>query len=227
MRAQKWIIVLFLVGLVASTLSVAVTAQQPTASPAGTASITAPPRNSTVGPNETVSGKAQLPSGYSLWVMPYDGITGKYYPQGAVPINDEARWSVRLSFSSIPVGQVFQIRAVSANGNANSDLTSFVSSTQGKGGTTHLPTGAQAVEAISVTRGTSSSTGTPTPNASPSNIPIMTQNVSTTTSATSSVVQASTPASSSKSLLPGFESIYALTALAIAFILVLKGRLTK
>ncbi len=222
MSAQKWIIVLLLTGLVISTASVAVSAQKPV----GTVTITSPPKNSTVGPNESVSGRAQLPSGYTLWVMPYDGIAGRWYPQGApVTIRDDATWSSRLSFGSIPVGQKFQIQAVATDRSANSDFNSFVSSGQ-KGGTTKLPAGAQAVESITVTRGASSNTSSTSPSASPSMIPIVTQNVSTTTS-TSNVVQASASASSSQSLLPGFEAIYALGALAIALVLVFKGRLSK
>ena len=224
MRAQKWIIVLLLTGLVISITSVAVSAQKPV----GTVTITSPPKNSTVGPNETASGRAQLPSGYTLWVMPYDGIAGRWYPQGApVTIRADATWSSSLSFGSIPVGQKFQIQAVAADRNANSDFNSFVSSGQ-KGGTTKLPAGAQAVNAIIVTRGTSSSTSsTSASSASPSMIPIVTQNVSTATSSTSNVAQASAAASSSQSPLPGFEAIYAFGALAIAFVLVFKGRLLK
>ncbi len=227
MRAQKWIIVLLLTGLVISNTSLAVSAQSSAQKPVGTVTITSPPKNSTVGSNETASGRAQLPSGYTLWVMPYDGIAGRWYPQGAPVTIRDATWSSRLSFGSIPVGQQFQIQAVAADRNANSDFNSFVSSGQ-KGGTTKLPAGAQAVNAITVTRGTSSSTsGTSASSASPSMIPIVTQNVSTVTSSTSNVAQASAAASPSQSPLPGFEVIYAFGALAIAFVLVFKGRLLK
>ncbi len=224
MPVRKWMIVLLLAGLAVSTASVAVSAQQSV----GTVKISAPAKNSTVGATETVSGKAQLASGYVLWAMPYDGIAGRYFPQGGpVPIDDNASWSVRLSFSNFNVGQKLQIQGIVADKSASSAFSSYVSSGQ-KGGMKSLPAGAQAVESITVTRGTSSATPTPSVNASPSMIPIVPQNVSTTTSAsTGNVATASASAASSRSPLPGFEAIYAFGALAIAFVLVFKGRLLK
>ncbi len=223
MRLQKWIIVLLLTVLVVSAANVAVSAQ----TSRGTVTITSPAKNSTVGATGSVSGKAQLSSGYTLWVIPYDGITGKYYPQGTAVTIRDASWSSRLSFGNIPVGQKFQIQAVIADKSASSAFSSYVSSGQ-KGGMTKLPAGAQAVNAITVTRGTSSGTSsTSTSNASPSVIPIVTQNVSTTNASTSNVAEASAAASSSRSPLPGFEAIYAFGALAIAFVLVFKGRLLR
>lgn len=222
MRLQKWIIVLLLTVLVVSTANVAVSAQ----TSRGTVTITSPAKNSTVGATGSVSGKAQLSSGYTLWIIPYDGITGKYYPQGTAVTIRDASWSTSLSFGNIPVGQKFQIQAVVADQSANSAFGSYVSSGQ-KGGMTKLPSGAQAVNAITVTRGTSSSTtSTSTSNASPSVIPVVTQNVSTNAS-TSNVAEASAAASSSRSPLPGFEAVYAFGALAVAFVLVFKGRLLK
>ncbi|MGZ4934397.1 MAG: hypothetical protein ACXV49_07855 [Halobacteriota archaeon] len=225
MSVRKWMIILLLAGLAVSTASVAVSAQQQV----GTVKIASPAKNSTVSSTETVSGQAQLSSGYTLWIVPYDGISGRYYPQGGpVTIDDNASWSTRLSLGNFNVGQKFQIQAIATAKSASSAFSSYVSSGQ-KGGMKSLPAGAQAVDSITVTRGTSSSTGNATASsASPSMIPIVTQNVSTTTSAsTSNVVQASASASSSQSPLPGFEAVYALGALAIAFVLVFKGRLLK
>jgi len=216
-RVRTWAIIVLLTGLAMSTASVAISAQKSV----GTVTITSPPRNSTVGPTETVSGKAQLSSGYTLWVVANDGKTGRYYPQGtSVTIRNDASWSTHLSLgSAIGVGQKFQIQAVAADKTANKALSSYISSGQ-KSGMATLPDGAQTVTAITVTRGSSNS------NASPSMIPIVTQHVSTAT-VSSNVVQPSASASPSQSMLPGFEAIYALGALAIAFAILTKGRLSK
>ncbi len=225
MRVQKWMVILTLTILAALTASIAVGAQK---SP-GTATITSPPENSTVNSTVAVSGKAQLSSGYTLWIMPYDGISGKYYPQGAPVAIHDASWSSSVSLgNAIPVGQKFLIQAVIADKNANAALNSNASSGQ-KAGITKLPAGAQAVESITVTRGTSgSATTTASATAAPRVIPIVTQNVSAAANASTNVVaQASASASASQSLLPGFEAIYAIGALAIAFVLVLKGRMLK
>ncbi len=226
MRVRKWTIIILLVGLVVSAASITASAQN-AQKQVGTVSITSPAKNSTVGAAQAVSGKAQIPSGYTVWIVPYDGIAGKYYPQGApVTINDDAAWSTRLSLGNFSVGQKLQIQAVVADKSANSALSSYVSSGQ-KGGMKSLPAGAQAVESITVTRGTSTSTSTGSANASPSMIPIVTQNASTANTSTSNVVQASASAASSRSPLPGFEAIFAFSALAIAFVLVLRGRVLK
>lgn len=217
MRVRTWAIILLLTGLALSTASVAISAQKSV----GTVTITSPPQNSTVGPTETVSGKAQLSSGYTLWIVANDGKAGRYYPQGtSVTIRNDATWSTHLSLgSAIGVGQKFQIQAVAADKTANSAFSSYISSGQ-KSGVTTLPAGAQTVKAVTVTRGTSNS------NASPSMIPIVTQHVSTAT-VSSNVVQASASASPSQSMLPGFEALYVLGALAIAFVILTKGRLSK
>ncbi|MGZ4905348.1 MAG: hypothetical protein ACXV45_01555 [Halobacteriota archaeon] len=217
MRVRRWVIILLLIGLAVSAGSVAISAQKSV----GTVTFTSPPQNSTVGPTETISGKAQLSSGYTLWIVAHDGKADRYYPQGVpVTIRNDASWSSRLSLgSAIGVGQKFQIQAVAADKAANSAFSSYISSGQ-KSGMTTQPAGAQAVKAITVTRGASNS------NASPSMIPIVTQHVRTAT-VSSNVVQASASASSSQNPLPGFEAIYVLGALALAFVIVTKGRLSK
>ncbi len=232
MGVQKCMVVLLLTVLLVSTASVAASAQK---SP-GTVKITSPAKNSTVGSTVSVNGKAQLGSGYTLWVLPYDGITGRYYPQGTAVTIRDASWSSRLSIDKgMPVGQKLLIQAVVANKNANNALNRYVSSGQ-KAGITRLPAGAQTVEAVAITYGTSSSAKSTSPthatprtsttSGSPSMIPIMTQNVSAAPLAsTGNVAQASASAAASQSPLPGFEAIYAFGALAIAFVLVLKGRL--
>ncbi len=223
MSIRKWMIILLLAALAISTASVAVSAQKSV----GTVKISSPAKNSTVGATETVSGRAQLSSGYTLWVMPYDGIAGKYYPQGGpVAIDDNASWSTRLSFANFNVDQKIQIQGIVTDKSASNAFSSYVSSGQ-KSGMKSLPAGAQAVESITVTRGTSSSTPTASVNASPSMIPTVTQNASTTTSASTSNVATASASAGSRSPLPGFEAIYAFGALAIAFILVFKGRLSK
>ncbi|MGZ4902283.1 MAG: hypothetical protein ACXV47_05265 [Halobacteriota archaeon] len=216
-RVRTWVIILLLTGLALSAASVAISAQQSV----GTVTITSPPQNSTVGPTEIISGKAQLSNGYTLWIVAHDGKTGQYYPQGTpVTIRNGASWSTHLSLgSAIGVGQKFQIQAVAANKTANKALSSYASSGQ-KSGMTTLPAGAQAINAITVTRGTSNL------NSSASNVPIGTQNVSTAM-VSSNVIPESASASPSQSRLPGFEAIYVLGALAIAFAIVTKGRLSK
>jgi len=232
MGKLKWVVLLLLViVLLAASSSTVVSAQKTQ----GTVTIVSPPKNGRVGPTESVSGKAQLSKGYTLWIIPYDGMAGKYYPQGSpVTVRNDASWSYRLSVSNaIGAGKKFQIQAIVADKPANSVLSNYVRRGQQTG--TALPPGAQAVNAITVTRvATNAAVVTPLPHplpskvisgkttsATPRTLPITTPSAApiSTNMATSSVTQASVGAAPSRNPLPGFEGIYALGALAAVFIL--------
>jgi hypothetical protein len=205
---------LLTVALLASACSVA--SGQSTG---GVVKISSPPKNSNVGPTERVSGKAQLSKGYSLWIVPYDPTAGKYYPEApSLTVHSDATWSTRLSVGTVfGVGKTFQIDAVVADQSASTALSSYAAQ---RTAITKLPSGAQAVDAVTVKRVAADVTGAPT--ASPSAVPrtVPTTGPSATAGASSStanVAQASVAASSTNPL-PGFEAVYALGALAAVFL---------
>jgi hypothetical protein len=236
MRKLKWAMLLLVVIVLVVSSSTAVSAQKTQ----GTVAIASPPKNGKIGPTQVVSGKAQLSKGYTLWIVPYDGMAGKYYPQGSpVTVRSDASWTYRLSFGTIGVGKKFQIQAIVVDKNANGVLNNYVR-TGRQTGITKLPIGAQAVNAITVTRVAANAAGvtslprplpikatsSKTTSETPITLPITTPSAApiSANTATSSVTQASVGASPSRNPLPGFEGIYALGALAAVFVLLLKRR---
>jgi len=236
MRKLKWAMLLLVVLLLTVSSSTATSAQKTQ----GTVAISSPPKNGKIGSTQVVIGKAQLSKGYTLWIVPYDGMAGKYYPQGSpVTVRNDASWVYRLSFGSIGVGKKFQIQAIVADKNANGALSNYVRTGRQTGITT-LPMGAQAVNAITVTRVTANAgrvtplprpssirvTSSKTTSAKPVTLPITTPSPApiSANTATSNVTQASVGAAPSRNPLPGFEGTYALGALAAVFVLLLKRR---
>jgi hypothetical protein len=219
MSAHKWAILLVASLLVLTSVCAVASAQSPQG---GVVKIYSPSKNGKAGPTEPVSGKAQLSNGYSLWIVPYDPTAGIYYPQAPpVTVRIDATWSTNLSVgSTFGVGKVFQIYAVVANPSASTALTNYAVQ---RTGIVKLPSGAQAVDAVTVTRvaanvaGSASATPSPTP-------------LSTTAAATSSVTAAAnlsttnvvqvSAAAKSQSPLPGFEVLYALGALGAIFVVI-------
>jgi hypothetical protein len=218
MSAYKWAILLLVtVSLLASACTVA-SAQ----SPGGVVKIISPQKNGNAGPTERVSGKAQLSKGYSLWIVPYDPTSGKYYPEAPpLTVKSDATWSTRLSVGTIfGVGKTFQIHAVVADQSASTALSSYAAQ---RAGITKLPQGAQAVDAVTVKRVATDVAGAPSASPSPSAVPRTTSTAGSSTTAgasnsTANVAQASA-AASSQNPLPGFEALYALGALAAVFLL--------
>ncbi|HYA33474.1 MAG TPA: hypothetical protein VEG65_05710 [Candidatus Bathyarchaeia archaeon] len=218
MSAYKWAVLLVATaGLLLSGCAVAngQTTQH------GVVKISWPAKNGKAGPTELVSGKAQLSKGYSLWIVPHDPTTGKYYPQAApVAVHSGATWASRLAVGSIfAVGKTFQIQAVVADQSAGSALSSYAA--RGTG-TTKLPTGAQAVDSVTVTRVSTDVSAAPSASPQASAVLHTTSPGVTSVPSTMNVAQASA-SGRSQNPLPGFEVLYALGALLVAFF-VLRSR---
>lgn len=216
MSAHKWA-VLLVVSLLMFTSVCAVAGAQSTKG--GAVKINSPSQNGKAGPTQPVSGKAQLSKGYSLWIVPYDPTAGIYYPQAPpLTVRRDATWSTHLSVGSLfGVGKTFQIQAVVANPSASSTLSADAAQQRG---IAKLPPGAQAVDAITVTRVASNVSGsasaTPSPTALPTTSAAASSMTAETTPSTTNVVQESA-AAKSQSPLPGFEALYGLGALGAIF----------
>ena len=213
MSAHKWAILL-LVSLLVLTSVCAVASAQSTG---GTVKINSPSNNGKAGPTQPVSGIAQLAKGYSLWIVPYDPTAGIYYPQASpVTVGIDAKWSTLLSVgSTFGVGKTFQILAVTANPSANSALSAGAAQRIAK-----LPSGAQAVDAVTVTRVATNVAGSASATPSPTALPTTSTATSSTATAnpsTTNVVQVSS-AAKSQNPLPGFEVLYGIGALATMFV---------
>ena len=117
MSAYKWALLLLVTVLLLASACTVASAQS---TQGGVVQISSPPKNGKAGPTESVSGKAQLSKGYSLWIVPYDPAAGKYYPQApSLTVRSDATWSSRLSVGTIfGVGKTFQIDAVVADQSA-------------------------------------------------------------------------------------------------------------
>jgi len=214
MSAYKWAILL-LASLVVLTSVCAVASAQSTQG--GTVKINSPSQNGKAGPTQPVSGKAQLAKGYSLWIVPYDPTAGIYYPQASpLTVGIDATWSTRLSVgSTFGVGKTFQILAVTANPSASSALSAGAAQRIAK-----LPSGAQAVDAVTVTRVAADVAGSASTTPSPTALPTTSAATSSTATAnpsTTNVVQVSS-AAKSQNPLPGFEVLYGLGGLATVFV---------
>jgi hypothetical protein len=220
MSAHKWAILL-LVSLLVLTSVCAVASAQSTP---GTVRINSPSNNGKVGPTEPVSGKAQLSKGYTLWIVPYDPTTGIYYPQAPpLTVRIDATWSTRLSVgSTFGVGKTFQIQAVVADPSASSALSADAAQ---RTGIAKLPSGAQAVDAVTVTRvatnvassAPATSAATPSPTALPTTSAATSSVTAEASPLTTNVVQVSA-AAKSQNPLPGFEALYGLGALGAIFV---------
>jgi hypothetical protein len=217
MSAHKWA-VLLVVSLLVFTSVCAVAGAQSTQG--GVVKINSPSNNGKAGPTQPVSGKAQLSKGYSLWIVPYDPTAGIYYPQAPpLTVRSDATWSTSLSVgSTFGVGKTFQIQAVVADTSANSALSADAAQ---RTGIAKLPSGAQAVDAVTVTRVAAnvagSTSATPSPTAL-STTAAATSNVTAKANlSTTNIVQASATAKS-QNLLPGFEVLYGLGALGAIFV---------
>jgi hypothetical protein len=215
MSACKWTIALvFIIVLLASACAVA-NAQS---TQGGVVKISSPLKNGKVGPTERVSGKAQLSKGYSLWIVPYDPTAGKYYPYAPpVMVRSDATWSSHLSVGTIfGVGKTFQIHAIVADQSASSALRSYA--VQGSA-ITKLPPGAQAIDAVTVTRVATNVAGAPATSRAAHTTSTARASVNAgVASSTANVTQVST-AARSQNPLPGFEALYALGALAAVFLI--------
>ena len=216
MSAHKWAILLLVSLLVLTSVCAVASAQ----TQGGTVKINSPSNNGKAGPTQPVSGKAQLAKGYSLWIVPYDPTAGIYYPQAPpITVGIDATWSTRLSVgSTFGVGKTFQILAVTVNPSASSALSTDAAQ---RTGIAKLPSGAQAVDAVTVTRVAANVAGSASATPSPTALP-------TTSAATSSVTASANPsttnvaqvssAAKSQNPLPGFEVLYGLGALATVFV---------
>jgi hypothetical protein len=216
MSAYKWTILL----VVALLLLVSACTVADAQSTGGVVKISSPPKNGKVGPTERVSGKAQLSKGYSLWIVPRDPTAGKYYPQAPPPtVRSDATWSSRLSVATIfGVGKTFQIQALVADQSASTALNSYAAQ---RAAITKLPSGAQAVDSVTVTRVAADVGGAPSANPSPSAGPRTTSSAGSSmtggVNSSANVAQASA-AARTQNPLPGFEALYALGALAAVFL---------
>lgn len=217
MSAHKWAILLLVSLLVLTSVCAVANAQ----STQGTVKINSPSKNGKAGPTEPVSGKAQLSKGYSLWIVPYDPTAGIYYPQApSLTVRSDATWSTRLSVgSTFGVGKTFQIYAVVANPSASSALSADAAQ---RTGIAKLPSGAQAVDAVTVTRVAANVAGSASATPSPTVLPATTSAATSSVTAeanpsTTNVVQVSA-AAKSQNPLPGFEALYGLGALVAIFV---------
>ena len=217
MSAHKWA-VLLVVSLLMFTSVCAVAGAQSTKG--GAVKINSPSQNGKAGPTQPVSGKAQLSKGYSLWIVPYDPTAGIYYPQAPpLTVRSDATWSTRLSVgSTFGVGKTFQIQAVVADTSANSALSADAAQSTG---IAKLPSGAQAVDAVTVTRVAAnvadSTSATPSPTTLSTTAAASSNVTAKTNLSTTNIVQASA-AAKSQNLLPGFEALYGLGALGVIFV---------
>lgn len=217
MSAHKWAILLLVSLLVLTSVCAVVSAQS---TQGGTVKINSPSKNGKVGPTEPVSGKAQLSKGYSLWIVPYDPTAGTYYPQAPpLTVRSDATWSTRLSVgSTFGVGKTFQIQAVVADPSASGALSADAAQ---RTGIAKLPSGAQAVDAITVTRVATNVAGSASATPSPTALPTTSAATSSVTAeanpSTTNVVQVSA-AAKSQNPLPGFEALYGLGAFGAIFV---------
>lgn len=223
MSAQKWAILLLITALLLASVCVVASAASPQG---GVVNINSPSKNGKAGPTQPVSGKAQLSKGYTLWIVPHDPTTGAYYPQApSLTVRSDATWSTRLSVGNIfGVGKVFQIQAVVANPSASNALGNYAAQ---RTGIAKLPAGAQAVDAVTVTRVAADVASQASASPSPTPVPSTTSAVTSTAAAspsTTTVAGVSTGVTSSNPL-PGFEAVFALGALgALAAIFVVIRR---
>jgi hypothetical protein len=213
MSAQKWAILLLVTALLLTSACAVASAAN---TQGGVVQINSPSKNGKAGPTQPVSGKAQLSKGYALWIVPYDPTAGIYYPQApSLTVRSDATWSTRLSVGNIfGVGKVFQIHAVVANPSASNALNNYAAQ---RTGIAKLPAGAQAVDAVTVTRVAADVASTASASPSPTTVSRTTSAVTssatakaspsaTTVAGVSSGVMSSNP-------LPGFEAVFALGAL--------------
>lgn len=212
MSAKKWAILL----LITALLLISVCAVASAASPqGGVAKINSPSKNGKAGPTQPVSGKAQLSKGYTLWIVPYDPTMGTYYPKApSLTVHSDATWSTRVSVGSIfGVGKVFQIYAVVANPSASNALNNYAAQ---RTGIAKLPAGAQAVDAVTVTRvaaDVTSTAATPSPTPVPSTTSAATSTATAQVSPSATTVAGVNSGATSSNPLPGFEAVFALGAL--------------
>jgi hypothetical protein len=223
MSAQKWVILLLITALL---LTSACAVSSASSTQGGVVQIKSPSKNGKAGPTQPVSGKAQLSTGYTLWIVPYDPTAGIYYPQApSLTVRSDATWSTRLSVGNIfGVGKVFQIHAVVANPSASNALSNYAAQ---RTRIAKLPAGAQAVDAVTVTRVAANVAGSASVSPSPaalSTTAVATSNVTADANlSTTNIVQVSA-AAKSQNPLPGFEALYAIGALTAIFVVVLWTR---
>jgi hypothetical protein len=218
MSAQKWAILLLVMIIL---LASACTLVNAASTQGGVVQIISPLKNGKAGPTQPVNGKAQLSKGYTLWVVPYDPTAGVYYPQaGPLTVRSDATWSTRLSVGTIfGVGKVFQIHAVVANPSARSALNNYAAK---RAGISILPQGAQAVDAVTVTRVAADVSGIQS--VTPSATALARTTTASTSSATAEANSSATNVANvsagvtSSNPLPGFEALSALGALAAIFV---------
>jgi len=220
MSAQRWVIPLLITALLlTSACSVASAA---TTKKTNVVQIIKPPKNGKAGPTQPVSGRAQLLTGYKLWIVPYDPTTGAYYPKGSITVRSDATWSTRLAVGNVfGVGKVFQIHAVAANPSASNALTNYAAQ---RTGIAKLPAGAQAVDAVTVTRVAADVASAASAITSPTPVP-STTSVATSSATAEASASATTSAGvnsgiTSSNPLPGFEAVFALGALAAIFVVI-------
>jgi hypothetical protein len=217
MSAHKWAIFLLVSLLVLTSVCAVSSAQSPQG---GTVKINSPANYGKAGPTQPVSGKAQLSKGYSLWIVPYDPTAGIYYPQAPpLTVRSDATWSTRLSVGSVfGVGKTFQIYAVVADPSASTALRADAAQ---RTGIAKLPSGAQAVDAVTETRIAANVAGsasvTPSPTVRPTTSVAKSSVTAKANPSTTNVVQVSS-AAKSQNPLPGFEVLYGLGALATMFV---------
>jgi hypothetical protein len=213
MSAKKWAILLLITALLLTSVCAVASAASPQG---GVAKINSPSKNGKAGPTQPVSGKAQLSKGYTLWIVPYDPTAGTYYPKApSLTVHSDATWSTRLSVGSIfGVGKVFQIYAVVANPSASNALNNYAAQ---RTGIAKLPAGAQAVDAVTVTRvaaDVASTAASPSPTPVPSTTSATTSSVTAQASPSTTTVAGVSSGVASSNPLPGFEAVFALGALA-------------
>jgi len=194
-----------------------------------TVKVTFPTNNGQAGPTQTVIGNAaSIPSGQNLWIVLYIPSVGRYYPQAPpVTVKSDGSWSARPSIGTgSDNGKTFEIMAVVTGANANSEFNNYIDTGKSTGsypGLTSLPAGAQVMDSVSVTR-VSENVPTPTGAASPttstpSASPIPSSNATITASSTVTVTTSATPSRGFLGL-PGFEGVFALLAIAAAYVFV-------
>ncbi len=224
MSAQKWAILLLITALLLTSVCVVASAQ--TTKKTNVVQILAPPQNGKAGPTQPVNGKAQLLTGYTLWVVPYDPTTGTYYPKApSLTVRSDATWSTRLSVGNFGVGKIFQIHAVVANPSASNVLNNYAAQ---RTGIAKLPAGAQAVDSVTVTRVAtdvaSTASVTPSPTTVLSTTSAAISSATTEVSASATTVAGVNSSVTSTNLLPGFEAVFALGALTAIFVVIRRTR---
>jgi hypothetical protein len=221
MSAQKWAILLLITALLLT--SACAVASAASTKKTNVVQIIAPPMNGKAGPTQPVSGKAQLLPGYKLWIVPYDPTMGIYYPKApSLTVRSDATWSTRLAVGNIfSVDKVFQIYAVAADPSASNTLSNYAAQ---RTGIAKLPAGAQAVEAVTVTRVAadvaSTASATPSPTPVPSTKSAVTSSATAEASPSTSTVAGVNSGVTSSNPLPGFEAVFALGALAAMFVVI-------